>query len=72
MVGSNFPTSRRARYVLQASRHRSARWNEGESSTQFVTVNGVDVADLAIRTATGRRSTAASSSKEAARSGRDS
>ena len=52
-AGSNSPTCRPASYVLQASRHRSAAWNEGESSTQFVTVNGVDVADLVVRTATG-------------------
>jgi hypothetical protein len=40
-------------YVLQASRHRSSSWNEGESSSQFVTVNGVDVTDLEVRTSTG-------------------
>jgi hypothetical protein len=48
-----FPNVSPGDYVLQASRHRSAAWNEGESSTQFVTVNGVDVPDLVVRTATG-------------------
>jgi len=48
-----FPNVSPGDYVLQASRHRSAAWNEGESSTQFVTVNGVDVADLVVRTAIG-------------------
>jgi protocatechuate 3,4-dioxygenase beta subunit len=48
-----FPNVAPGDYVLQASRHRSAGWTEGESSTQFVTVNGVDVTDLEIRTATG-------------------
>jgi len=48
-----FPNVSPGEYVLQASRHRSAGWNEGESSTQFVTVNGVDVSDLAVRTTTG-------------------
>jgi Carboxypeptidase regulatory-like domain len=48
-----FPNVSPGDYVLQASRHRSAAWNEGESSTQFVTVNGVDVRDLVVRTATG-------------------
>jgi len=40
-------------YVLQASRNRSAGWTEGESSSQFVIVNGVDVTDLEVRTSTG-------------------
>jgi hypothetical protein len=44
-----FPNVSPGDYVLQASRHRSAAWNEGESSTQFVTVNGVDVRDLVVR-----------------------
>jgi hypothetical protein len=48
-----FPNVSPGEYVLQASRHRSAGWNEGESSTQFVTVNGVDVTDLAVRASTG-------------------
>jgi hypothetical protein len=48
-----FPNVAPGDYVLQASRHRSAGWTEGESSSQFVTVNGVDVTDLEIRTATG-------------------
>ena len=48
-----FPNVAPGEYVLQASRHRSAGWTEGESSSQFVTVNGVDVTDLVIRTATG-------------------
>lgn len=48
-----FPNVAPGEYVLQASRHRSAGWTEGESSSQFVTVNGVDVTDLEIRTATG-------------------
>jgi len=48
-----FPNVSPGDYVLQASRHRSAAWNEGESSTQFVTVNGVDVSDLVVRTAIG-------------------
>jgi protocatechuate 3,4-dioxygenase beta subunit len=48
-----FPNVAPGEYVLQASRHRSAGWTEGESSSQFVTVNGVDVTDLEIRTTTG-------------------
>ena len=48
-----FPNVAPGEYVLQASRHRSAGWTEGESSSQFVTVNGVDVTDLEIRTAAG-------------------
>src|SRR5262249_5471166 len=48
-----FPNVAPGEYVLQASRHRSAGWTEGESSTQFVTVNDVDVTDLQIRTAAG-------------------
>jgi hypothetical protein len=48
-----FPNVAPGEYVLQASRHRSASWTEGESSSQFFTVNGVDVTDLEIRTATG-------------------
>jgi Carboxypeptidase regulatory-like domain len=48
-----FPNVSPGEYVLQASRHRSAGWNEGESSSQFATVNGVDVQDLEVRTAAG-------------------
>jgi len=48
-----FPNVSPGEYVLQSSRHRAAPWNEGESSTQFVTVNGDDVTDLAIRTSAG-------------------
>jgi len=48
-----FPNVAPGDYVLQASRHRSSGWNEGESSTQFVTVTGVDVTDLIVRTSTG-------------------
>ena len=48
-----FPNVAPGEYVLQASRHRSARWTEGESSSQFVTVTDVDVTDLQIRTAAG-------------------
>ena len=48
-----FPTVAPGEYVLQASRHRSAGWTEGESSSQFVTVNDVNVTDLQIRTAAG-------------------
>src|SRR5206468_11374914 len=48
-----FPNVAPGEYVLQASRNRSAGWTEGESSTQFVIVNGVDVTDLEVRTSTG-------------------
>ena len=48
-----FPNVAPGEYVLQASRHRSAGWTEGESSSQFVTVNDADVTDLQIRTANG-------------------
>jgi Carboxypeptidase regulatory-like domain len=48
-----FPNVAPGECVLQASRHRSSGWNEGESSSQFVTVTGVDVSDLVIRTSTG-------------------
>ena len=48
-----FPNVTPGEYVLQSSRHRSSGWNEGESSSQFVTVNGVDVADLVVRTTVG-------------------
>ncbi|HXI30352.1 MAG TPA: carboxypeptidase-like regulatory domain-containing protein, partial [Vicinamibacterales bacterium] len=40
-------------YVLQASRHRQAAWNEGESAVRFVTVAGSDISDLELRTAYG-------------------
>src|SRR3954471_1113115 len=40
-------------YVLQASRHRQAAWNEGESTSMFVTVTGDDVSDLELRTSRG-------------------
>jgi hypothetical protein len=48
-----FPNVAPGEYVLVASRNRSSGWNEGESFSQFVTVNGVDVTDLQIRTSTG-------------------
>ena len=48
-----FPNVALGEYVLQASRNRSAGWTEGESSSQFVMVNGADVTDLEIRTASG-------------------
>ena len=48
-----FPNVPPGDYVLQASRNRSSGWNEGESSSQFVTVNGSDVTDLEVRTSTG-------------------
>jgi Carboxypeptidase regulatory-like domain len=48
-----FPNVAPGEYVLQASRHRSAGWTEGESSSQFVTVNDVDVTALEIRTVAG-------------------
>ena len=48
-----FPNVAPGEYVLQASRNRSAGWTEGESSSQYVMVNGVDVADLEVRTSTG-------------------
>jgi hypothetical protein len=48
-----FPNVPPGEYVLQASRHRSNSWNEGESSSQFVTVADVDVTDLMLRTSTG-------------------
>jgi hypothetical protein len=40
-------------YVLQASRHRNGAWSEGESASQFVTVDGVDVTGLEVRTTPG-------------------
>jgi len=40
-------------YVLQSSRYRSSGWNEGESSSQFITVTGVDATDVLVRTSTG-------------------
>jgi len=48
-----FPNVQPGEYVLQASRHRSTSWNEGESSSQFVMVNDVDVTGLEVRTSTG-------------------
>jgi protocatechuate 3,4-dioxygenase beta subunit len=48
-----FPNLAPGEYVLQASRHRSSGWNEGESFSQFVTITGVDVSDVQIRTSTG-------------------
>jgi Carboxypeptidase regulatory-like domain len=40
-------------YVLQASRHRNGNWNEGESTSMFVTVDGADVTGLDVRTTQG-------------------
>jgi hypothetical protein len=48
-----FPNVPPGEYVLQASRYRSKGWNEGESSSQFVTVADVDVTDLVVRTSPG-------------------
>jgi hypothetical protein len=48
-----FPSVAPGEYVLQSSRHRSGGWNEGESSSQFVTVAGADVTDLVVRTSVG-------------------
>jgi hypothetical protein len=48
-----FPNVAPGEYVLQSTRHRSSGWNEGESSSQFVTVAGVDVTDLMVRTSAG-------------------
>ena len=48
-----FPNLAPGEYVLQASRHRSSGWNEGESFSQFVTITGVDVTDVQIRTSAG-------------------
>jgi hypothetical protein len=48
-----FPSVAPGEYVLQSSRHRSGGWNEGESSSQFVTVAGEDVTDLVVRTSVG-------------------
>jgi hypothetical protein len=48
-----FPNVPPGEYVLQASRHRSQGSDEGESSSQFVTVADVDVTDLMVRTSTG-------------------
>jgi len=44
-------------YVLQAQRHRNGKWNEGDSSTQYVTVVDADITDLEIRTTPGSRIT---------------
>jgi protocatechuate 3,4-dioxygenase beta subunit len=40
-------------YVLQVSRHRQGGWNEGESASLLVAVNGDDVTDLELRTSRG-------------------
>ena len=40
-------------YVLQASRHRNGSWNEGESASMFVAVNGEDVTGIELRTTPG-------------------
>jgi hypothetical protein len=48
-----FPNVPPGEYVLQASRHRSKGWDEGESSSQFVTVADADVTDLVVRTSPG-------------------
>jgi len=40
-------------YVLQSSRHRNGNWNEGESTSMYVTVDGADVTGLDVRTTPG-------------------
>jgi hypothetical protein len=51
--GFEFPNVAPGEYVLQASRHRSSGWDEGESFSQFVAMTGVDVTDVQIRTSAG-------------------
>jgi hypothetical protein len=48
-----FPNVAPGEYVLQASRHRSSGWDEGESFSQFVTMTGVDVTGVQIHTSAG-------------------
>ena len=48
-----FPNVPPGEYVLQASTSRSSFMTEGEFASMFVTVNGVDVTGLVIRTSSG-------------------